>query len=334
MKKKIRLVFFLVGLVGLILLIYNLDPKNIDWRKLFTGKLLLVLVCQFILWAMIYGVHFVVYREILGPEICRKIGFIKLYQLVVSGFALNSVTPLGLVGGEPYRIMELKPYCGSEKAASTTLTFTIFYVMGHIMLWGTGSILYFIMGAPGSTFFSVLLLVVGAVCLVLTLNFLRSHSRGFLAPIARFLERLPLVGRWVGAKLESKKDMIDEIDADITTFGAEKNRFGKAVALEYLARLMEALEYFLIFHFLGAKISYPGSLLVMSTASLIGNLFFIIPMQTGTREGGMVLALDWLSVDAGFGLMAALLYRIRDLVCIGIGVLALALEKKNDSNTV
>ena len=62
-------------------------------------------------------------------------------------------------------------------------------------------------------------------------------------------------------------------------------------------------------------------------ASLIGNLLFMVPMQAGTREGGLAIAIGWLGIEPAMGLMGGLIYRMRDLLCIIIGILLILLGK-------
>lgn len=64
---------------------------------------------------MVYILHTLAYRAIMGWDM-KSMPFWRLLKMTISGFSLNQVTPMGLVGGEPYRIMEMKPYIGLEKA--------------------------------------------------------------------------------------------------------------------------------------------------------------------------------------------------------------------------
>ena len=74
------------------------------------------------------------------------IPFWKVYKLTVSGFALNYATPVGLMGGEPYRIMELTPYVGASKATSSVILYVMMHIFSHFCFW-----LFFYLFVSGST---------------------------------------------------------------------------------------------------------------------------------------------------------------------------------------
>ena len=126
MKKKYQNGFFLFGLLVLIIMASQLDFRQ-AWEGIrhagywFVGVL--------VLWAFLYMINTASWYLIIntiGDEhgVCRKckVGFWWLYKITVSAFALNYATPGGLMGGEPYRVMELAPKIGTARASSSMRT--------------------------------------------------------------------------------------------------------------------------------------------------------------------------------------------------------------------
>ncbi|MBP5224206.1 MAG: flippase-like domain-containing protein, partial [Lachnospiraceae bacterium] len=281
----------------------------------------------FALWAVIYAVHARAFLLVMG-EAGDGISRLRLYKLCVTGFALNNVTPAGLVGGEPYRILELKNYMPTDKATSSTISFSLVYVIGHILLWLTGAVLYFFVGGPVDGFTAAVLSISAVVLLAICVYFFTFRHRALVTPAFRFLSKLPLVGKKAAAVAENRAALFADVDRCYAEFYADKRKVFKVVLLEYGARLLESLEYFLIFLYLGENVGFFGGVLILSLASLIGNLLFVVPMQAGTREGGMAIALAKLQISGGTGLMGGLIYRIRDLVCTVIGILLILIGRK------
>ena len=332
MKKHYKAVFFLLGMAGIAWLAVKANPDKLHWRELLTPKLPLLVAGLLVLWAVIYAIHTKAFRLVLG-DAGSDISRITLYRLCVTGFALNNVTPAGLVGGEPYRILELKKYMATDKAMSSTISFSLVYVIGHVLLWLTGTVLYFCMGCPGEIYITVLLSVSAAVLLGICLYFFTFRHRSLVTPAFRFFSRLPLIGKKAAAHARKNEALFADIDRCYAEFYEDKKKVFKVILLEYGARLLESMEYFLIFMYLGVHIHISGAILILSLASLIGNLLFMVPMQAGTREGGMAIALDILNIDSGMGLMGGLIYRVRDLTCTTIGILLILAGKKSSKKT-
>ncbi len=328
MKTKYRILFFLIGIGGIVLLAVKAVPDKSDWGELFTPRLPLLLLGLLLLWAVIYAIHTAVYLLIMGREAASRVGFLRMYRICISGFAINNVTPAGIVGGEPYRILELKAFMPTAKATSSAMTFNLIHMIGHMLLWITGALIYLILGCPGNTLTTVFLMIAAVLLLAVCLYFFRKKQKGFVIPAVRFFARLPLVGKKIAAFADKHSATLEETDQCYSEFCADRERLYKAVLMEYATRLLEAAEYFLIFLHLGINIHFTGGILVLTFASLIGNLLFMIPMQAGTREGGIVLALGCLGFDMEHAVMGGLIFRIRDLTCIAIGIILILLGGK------
>lgn len=331
MKFKYRIIFFLIGIAGMVALILTNDLPNQPWYLLWTTDALYLLLECIAVWIGIYIIHSIAYLIIMRED-WKKVPFHVMFRVCTCGFALNNVTPAGLVGGEPYRIMALKRHVSTERATSSTLTFTLMYTFGHFLLWITGSIVYFAYGLPGPLWVSILLGIMGGVLIAIAIIFIIKRKNGFAYPVMKFLAKLPFLRKKLPAVVEKNKSSYIEIDDNIREFRGDAVRYTSVLVLEFGSRLLEAFEYYLILKFFAnAPVTYLDGLLVMSTASLIGNLLFIIPMQAGTRESGTKLALNFLNQEEAFG-PVFLFYRFRELIFIVVGIILVLFGRKSEKN--
>ncbi|MBO4432265.1 MAG: flippase-like domain-containing protein [Clostridia bacterium] len=327
MKLIYRIIFFVIGLAGIGIMLWQSDLNHAPWGELLAPKSLLLLAGLLGLWLVIYLVHVTCYYVILGKE-GKKIPAVSMFKICFSGFALNNVTPAGLVGGEPYRIMALKKYCSTEKASSATLTFSLFYIVGHVAMWFTGAVVYFATGSFGEPAIDILIIITTIVTLAILLIFFLSGRRGVVRPFMYFTTKIPIVKKTTQKIYDKNVESYLEIDENIRDFRTNKAGFRRVFLLQYFSRVLECVEYFLIFYYLGAHINILGGVLILTMASLIGNLIVFIPMQAGSRELGTYTALAALNISPEIGALGLIFYRVRELICIVLGILLIMFEKK------
>ncbi len=327
MKKGFRTLFFLIGVCGVLLLLKGANLNGQDWKSLLRPELFLQLGAQLLLWVGIFIIHTGIYLFIIGPE-SKRVGFLRMFKICVAGVALNNVTPAGLFGGEPYRILELRRFMSSEKAVSSTLTFSLLYALGHSMLWGTAAVIYVAFGCPGSLGVSLMMILGGTLSILFCVYFFAKKKGGLVLPFLHFFAKIPFLTKFIQKRIEKNEQLFENIDAGISSFRETPKRFRKAVLLEFAARLVEAAEYWGIMRYFGLQANFFEALLVMGTASLVGNLLFLIPLQAGTREGGTCLAMLWVGGSEAIGMLTGLLFRLRELITTAIGILMILVEKK------
>ena len=143
MSSKTRNIFFIIGIVAVVLMILTFDVSLAQlWQQLCSAGYWLVPIIS--MWLVLYLMNAWSWRIIIKGSGPCNVSFWRLFKITVSAFALNYATPVGLLGGEPYKIMELKPYIGVQRASSSVLLFTMMFIFAHFWYWVTAIVLYLI----------------------------------------------------------------------------------------------------------------------------------------------------------------------------------------------
>lgn len=322
-----KIIFFVLGLGTLAYMFYALGPSEI-WKSLLqTGWWFVPILLS---WLFIYLMNAYAFQAVIGRKKAResKLSFAKIFQLTVTGYSINYITPFVGLGGEPYRIMELNAYLGSAKAGSSVLLYSMMHILSHLLFWllSIGLIIAFVpLSKPVLIACLLILLLSGLLCYW----FSKVYKQGLSRSVFSFLSKLPWIGKRIGKFAAEKKDLFADIDIQIQDlFVNRKQSFYTALTWEFLARVLGCLEILLIAWTLGAQMTYVEALIVSSGSSLFANLIFFFPLQLGTREGGMAMAMVSVGYAASLGILIGVATRIRELIWIGIGLIFMLFTKK------
>lgn len=244
-----------------------------------------------------------------GASFQGEDGLYALMRLTIGGYALNYITPFGLLGGEPWRIHELRKVMPSDKANSSVTYYAMVHVLSHIVFWMLALAVWSCMDDS---------------------YIIREYSVGTLASVVAGILLLLLVAVF----FLQRKGWIQSFRVLVRV---HPRLFGSAIGLELSSRLVNVLEYWLLMQGIlpeGMASTYGGAFLVVAFSSLFANLLFFSPMQMGTREGGVYLALQWLlpSMLASelFGIAVSICFatRIREFFWILVGLLMIYYKSK------
>lgn len=330
MKKKYQNAFFIFGLAVLIVMITQLDFKQV-WQGLrHAGYWFFAVVA---LWAFLYLFNTAAWYTIIKNNQRRSpVSFLWLYKITVSGFALNYATPGGLMGGEPYRIMALSPKIGTEKASSSVILYVMTHIFSHFWFWLLCGVLYFATQEV-TVFMAIILSAVMAVCILAIWFFMKGYRHGLAVSGMRLLSHMPGLRRRASRFIDRHREQLDTIDKQIASLHNQSPRtFVKVVLLELACRFGSAFEVMFCLLVLYPSVSYIDCVLIIAFTTLFANMLFFMPLQLGGREGGFLMSTTGLGLTAGAGIFVALIVRLRELIWTAIGLLMIKIEKKHDDH--
>ncbi len=315
---------FILGAAVLGIMIYKIGPDVIMRNIRQVGWWMIAIVA---VWGVVYLINTIAWRSIVHSDTDIRIPFSEMYKLTVSGYALNYVTPMGLLGGEPYRIYELRKYVGIEKATSSVILYAMMHICSHFFFWIT-SVALIAWFVPVSGTLSLVLTAIFLICLIFIVLFFRGYRKGLIMKLLSVAERIPFVRVKVKNLSPEKKERFLMIDNQIVNLhGKSRTTFYFSLFAEYMARMINSCEIYLILIILGQDVTYIQSVIIVSLSSLFANILFFSPMQLGTREGGLFLAFKSLGINPGISVSVSMLTRIREMIWIMIGLVMMRIGK-------
>ena len=335
MKSKFRDLFLAFGILAVIIMLFTFDvsyDELLDNLRRAGFYLPLVLV----LWLFIYLINTLSWYIILrssGPV--NSLSFARLYKFTVSGFALNYATPVGLLGGEAYRIMELSKYIGVQRATSTVILFAMMHIFAHFWFWVTGVVVYCVMALMGdvpiNSGMGIVLGFIAAFCWGGIYLFIKGYKNGMTVKLVRLLSKIPGLRGWGGRFMERHLEDLQKIDRQIAELQNQNKRsFFGSFALEYIGRFCQSFEIFFMLVLFGIDggggvsgytLTFFHSFLILAFTSLFANILGFLPLQLGGREGGFALSVAQMGMGGGIGMFVSIISRVRELFWASVGLL-------------
>ena len=349
--KKLDNIFFCIGIVAFAIMAMQLNLQEvIDGIKRAGYWFPAVIV----LWALLYIINTASWNSIIraltrtspnpstGGELVMPphtknsspvgrsggVGLLWLYKVTVAGFALNYATPGGLMGGEAYRISQLTPKIGIEKASSSVILYVMTHIFSHFWFWLVSAILYITCYTLDSLMYGLLGAII-VFCIAAIWLFLKGYKNGIVNSLVNIFSHIPFLKRKAAGFIERNREKFDNIDLQISTLHSKnRNTFFLAVFLEFLCRVLSSAEIMFILLIITPDITFLDSMLILAFTSLFANMLFFLPLQLGGREGGFMLSVSGLSISASAGVFVALIVRLRELFWTGLGLLLIKIGKR------
>ena len=344
MSNRLRNIFFIIGLIAIVVMCFTFEVSFIDlWKYITTAGYWLVAIL--LLWLGLYMMNALSWRIILGGSGPVRVSYWRLLKWTVSAFALNTVTPVGLAGGEPYKILELKEYVGAQRATSSVLLFAMMYIFAHFSFWAVAIVTYIVLATfglmPMDVLTATLLLLMGIFCSGGIYLFCRGYRNGMVVKVIGFVSHIPGLRRWATDYASAHAEDLRKIDQQISALhGQNRRSFWLTYCLEFVGRMLQSMELVFIIFICTPELSFSWSslgdnlyiiiretpaaflhsFLILAFTSLFANLLFFLPLQLGGREGGFAMSTTQMGMSNEMGLFISIICRVRELfwTCVGL----------------
>ncbi len=340
-KQRLNNLFFCLGILAVVVMLFTFDVSFVElWQHICHAGYWLIPILG--VWIIIYAINALAWWIIIqcNKDADEHVRFMRVYRLTITGYALNYATPVGGLGGEPYRIMELSKNISVQHATSSVILYAMMHFYAHFWFWFTTILLYFVLAAAGyltlTPIMATLFVLAIIFCLLAFYLFSKGYRNGLVVKVIGWIGRLPGLKGWSVRFLARHQQALQNIDSQIAALHQQdKHSFYGSLLLEYLARVVQSLEILfmlLLFGidcgggFWGVSLTFLYAILILSFTSLMANLIGFLPMQLGVQEGGFIISIAALGLSAAVGIFVSIICRVREIIWIFIGIIIMKID--------
>ena len=341
-KQRLNNLFFILGVAACVVMLLTFDVSFIElWQHLCHAGYWLIPIVG--VWVLVYGLNALSWKSVIEGNLGYKapLSFWRIYRLTITGYALNYATPVGGLGGEPYRIMELSKDIDNQHATSSVILYAMMHFFAHFWFWFISIFIYLALALIGdlpiTMAIGIILGIIVLFCLLAFYLFSKGYRNGLVKYVLGLISRLPGLKRWTLRFWARHSEAIENIDSQISSLHhQDRKAFYKSLVLEYLSRVVQSSEVmFMLLLFEvdcgggidGLTLTFLHSILIVSFTTLFANLIGFLPMQLGVQEGGFVLSIAALGLSAALGIFVSIICRVREIIWIAIGMALMKIKE-------
>ena len=351
-KQRLNNLFFVLGCATVVVMLFSFDVSFVElWEHIcHAGYWLLPIVG---IWIVVYALNAFAWRavilgnckddEVMVKKLSSRKFFWRIYQLTITGYALNYATPVGGLGGEPYRIMELSKDIDNQHATSSVILYAMMHFFAHFWFWFVSIFIYLglvvIGDLPINTAIGTTLGIIVVFCLTAFYILSRGYRNGLVVYVLGLIGKIPGLHGWSWRFRGRHAEALRNIDRQIAALYSQDTRaFYTSLVLEYFSRVVQSTEVMFMLLLFGIDcggglggltLTFLHAILIVSFTTLFANLIGFLPMQLGVQEGGFVLSIAALGLSAALGIFVSIICRVREIIWIAIGMALMKLKIKN-----
>ena len=228
-KQRLNNLFFILGLAAVVVMLFTFDVSFVElWQHLCHAGYWLVPIIG--IWVVVYAINALSWQAIIhgNADPDERPSFWRIYRLTITGYALNYATPVGGLGGEPYRIMELSRDMTKQHATSSVILYAMMHIFAHFWFWFTSVFLYLglvlVGDLPLTPAMGIALGLIIVFCLVAFYLFSRGYRNGLVVKVIRWVGKIPGLKDWSKRFTEAHREALENVDRQIGALHRQDKR--------------------------------------------------------------------------------------------------------------